>query len=132
MSTRSSANSEELSALGHIRVVELGDITASYATRLLADLGADVIKVEPPGGDPNRLLPPFAGDMRIPNVALLSSMPTPTNAASSSTSRTIPPTARRLVPYWHRRTSSSRPHLWVTRKLWVSPRTGSERSTRAW
>jgi crotonobetainyl-CoA:carnitine CoA-transferase CaiB-like acyl-CoA transferase len=48
-------------ALSHIRIVELGDIPASYATRLLADLGADVIKVEPPGGDPNRLLPPFAG-----------------------------------------------------------------------
>src|SRR5262250_1156895 len=47
-------------ALSHIRIVELGDIPASYATRLLADLGADVIKVEPPGGDPNRLLPPFA------------------------------------------------------------------------
>ncbi len=66
MSTRSSANSEEPSALCHIRVVELGDITASYATRLLADLGADVIKVEPPGGDPNRLLPPFAGDIEDP------------------------------------------------------------------
>src|SRR5262250_691207 len=48
-------------ALSHIRIVELGDIPASYAARLLADLGADVIKVEPPGGDPNRLLPPFAG-----------------------------------------------------------------------
>ncbi|MGE5059495.1 MAG: CoA transferase, partial [Betaproteobacteria bacterium] len=51
------------SALGHLRVVELGDIPASYATRWLADLGADVIKVEPPGGDPNRMLPPFAGNI---------------------------------------------------------------------
>ena len=50
-------------ALSHIRVVELGDIPASYAARLLADLGADVIKVEPLGGDPNRLLPPFAGSI---------------------------------------------------------------------
>ena len=57
-------------ALGHIRVVELGDIPASYATRLLADLGADVIKVEPPGGDPNRLLPPFAGNIEDPERSL--------------------------------------------------------------
>ena len=70
MSTCSSANADEPSALGHIRVVELGDITASYATRLLADLGADVIKVEPPGGDPNRLLPPFAGDIEDPERSL--------------------------------------------------------------
>ncbi len=51
------------SALGHLRVIEIGDIPASYATRWLADLGADVIKIEPPGGDPNRLLPPFAGNI---------------------------------------------------------------------
>ena len=50
-------------ALGHLRVIELGDIPASYAARWFADLGADVIKVEPPGGDPNRLLPPFAGNI---------------------------------------------------------------------
>jgi crotonobetainyl-CoA:carnitine CoA-transferase CaiB-like acyl-CoA transferase len=48
----------------------LGDISASYAARWLADLGADVIKVEPPGGDPNRLLPPFAGNQKHPERSL--------------------------------------------------------------
>ncbi|MBI2231139.1 MAG: CoA transferase, partial [Deltaproteobacteria bacterium] len=58
------------SALSHLRVVELGDIPASYATRSLADLGADVIKVEPPGGDPNRMLPPYAGNIEHPERSL--------------------------------------------------------------
>src|SRR4029450_7719821 len=57
-------------ALSHIRIVELGDIPASYATRLLADLGADVIKIEPPGGDPNRMLPPFAAGIEHPERSL--------------------------------------------------------------
>jgi len=38
-----------------LRVIELGHyIAAPFATRLLADLGAEVIKVEPPEGDPVR------------------------------------------------------------------------------
>ncbi|TMB54349.1 MAG: hypothetical protein E6J56_11050, partial [Deltaproteobacteria bacterium] len=42
--------------LAGLRVVELAtDIAAPYATKLLADAGADVIKVEQPaGGDPMR------------------------------------------------------------------------------
>lgn len=42
--------------LRSLKVLELGHyIAAPFATRLLADLGADVIKVEPPGrGDPVR------------------------------------------------------------------------------
>ena len=41
-------------ALAHLRVVDLTDLRGALAGRLLADLGADVIKVEPPGGDPGR------------------------------------------------------------------------------
>ena len=41
--------------LAGLRVLELGHfIAAPFAARLLADLGAEVIKVEPPGGDPVR------------------------------------------------------------------------------
>jgi crotonobetainyl-CoA:carnitine CoA-transferase CaiB-like acyl-CoA transferase len=62
--------SSDTGALSHLRIVELGDISASYAARLLADLGADVIKVEPPGGDSNRILPPFAGNIEHPERSL--------------------------------------------------------------
>jgi len=46
-----------------IRVLDLGDgVDASYASRLLADYGADVIKVERPGGSSTRHEGPYAGD----------------------------------------------------------------------
>jgi crotonobetainyl-CoA:carnitine CoA-transferase CaiB-like acyl-CoA transferase len=54
-------------ALEGLQIVELGRrFAASYATKLLADLGASVVKVEPPGGDPVRGLPPFAGGQPHP------------------------------------------------------------------
>ena len=41
--------------LAGFRVLELGHyVAAPFATRLLGDLGAEIIKVEPPGGDPVR------------------------------------------------------------------------------
>jgi crotonobetainyl-CoA:carnitine CoA-transferase CaiB-like acyl-CoA transferase len=49
--------------LSDVTVVELSDgIPGGYCGRLLAGLGARVIKVEPPEGDSTRRLGPFAGD----------------------------------------------------------------------
>ena len=53
---------DPISALGHLRVVELAGPESRYCGKVLADLGADVIKVEPPGGDQSRHFAPFAGD----------------------------------------------------------------------
>lgn len=44
------------------RILDLTDRRAAFCGRLLADYGADVLKVEPPGGDPSRRLGPFADD----------------------------------------------------------------------
>src|SRR5687768_6122732 len=49
--------------LNGFRVLDLAGETGLPCTRFLADLGADVVKVEPPGGDPARDRPPFAGDL---------------------------------------------------------------------
>ena len=45
-----------------LRVVDLTVEIGELAGRLLGDLGADVVRVEPPGGSPSRRLPPFAPD----------------------------------------------------------------------
>src|SRR5581483_6786678 len=46
-----------------LKVVECGNmVSAPYLGKLLADLGAEVVKVEEPGGDPARKRGPFPGD----------------------------------------------------------------------
>ena len=60
----------EFGALEHLRVLDLGGPSAQFATRLLGDLGADVIKIEPPGGDPLRNQPPFANGEPGPNRSI--------------------------------------------------------------
>ncbi len=45
--------------LSSLRVLDLTDEKGFLCGRILGDLGADVIKIEPPGGDPARNLGPF-------------------------------------------------------------------------
>ena len=45
------------------RILDLTDRRAAFCGRLLADYGADVVKVEPPSGDPSRTLGPYPGDV---------------------------------------------------------------------
>lgn len=54
--------------LSGLTVVELGDaVSAPFCARLLADYGADVVKVErAPDGDPARAWGPFPGDVPDP------------------------------------------------------------------
>jgi benzylsuccinate CoA-transferase BbsE subunit len=48
----------------------LCDELGQYAGKLLADLGADVIKVEPPAGSSARMIGPFVGDREGPDRSL--------------------------------------------------------------
>ncbi len=58
---------ESTGLLSGISVVECGSgVAASFATKLMADLGADVIKVEPPEGDITRRYGPFPGNQPDP------------------------------------------------------------------
>jgi len=59
-----------ISALGGLRILDLTDLSGALAGRLLADMGADAIKVEPPGGDPTRRIGPFVEDQPHPDRSL--------------------------------------------------------------
>ena len=47
-------------ALRGLRVLEIADLAGAVAGKTLADLGAEVIKIEPPGGEPARFRNPCA------------------------------------------------------------------------
>ena len=53
------APAEKLPLAG-LRVLDMADERAEMCGRMLADLGADVVRLEPPEGSPSRRIPPFA------------------------------------------------------------------------
>ena len=54
-------------ALEGVKVLDLTHhISGPYCTKLLADFGADVLKIERPGGDPARRMAPFYHDEIAP------------------------------------------------------------------
>src|SRR5262245_26871743 len=56
--------------LAGIRVIELADEQAEYCGLTLAGLGAEVIKIEPPGGNSTRRIGPFYEDKEGPERSL--------------------------------------------------------------
>lgn len=57
-------------ALSDIRVVELAaGIAGPFCGKMFADFGADVLKIEPPGGDPSRAMGPFPNGVPDPNAS---------------------------------------------------------------
>ncbi len=59
-----------MTVLTGTRVVELASDASALAGKLLADMGADVVLVEPPGGAPARAYPPFLDDEPGPERSL--------------------------------------------------------------
>ena len=52
--------------LAGVRVVETADARGETCGRVLADLGAEVVKVEPPGGSASRAEPPVLAGVSLP------------------------------------------------------------------
>ncbi len=53
-----------------VRVLDLADERGTFCGKLLADMGADVVKIEHPGGDPARRWGPFLGHTVHPEKSL--------------------------------------------------------------
>ena len=59
-----------MSALPDIRVMDLSTgVAGPFCAKLFADFGADVIKTEPPEGDPSRSFGPFRDDHPNPDAS---------------------------------------------------------------
>ncbi len=56
--------------LAGLRILELADETGQFCGKLLGDLGADMVKIEPPGGERCRHVGPFLDDIPDPERSL--------------------------------------------------------------
>src|SRR4029453_5874689 len=58
-------------ALSDLRVLDLTDIKGALCAKLMGDMGADVIKIDPPRGDPMLHIAPFLTNIPHPERSLL-------------------------------------------------------------
>ncbi|MFR9801912.1 CaiB/BaiF CoA transferase family protein [Pseudonocardia sp. RS010] len=65
-----SSDPDPTAFLAGVRVVEIADELGEYCGKVLAGLGADVVKVEPPGGEATRRIGPFVRDEPHPERSL--------------------------------------------------------------
>ena len=61
---------EQDTVLGGYRVLDLSEDGCMLCAKLLGDLGADVIEIEPPSGNPTRNIGPFYQDIHDPEKSL--------------------------------------------------------------
>jgi hypothetical protein len=79
-----------MDVLAHLRVIDFTtDIAGPYATKLFVDAGAEVVKVEPEGGDPARRSAPTS---RAPTARCSN---TSTQASARCVVTSTMPTSRR-------------------------------------
>jgi crotonobetainyl-CoA:carnitine CoA-transferase CaiB-like acyl-CoA transferase len=70
MTTAPADGSAETAPLAGVRVLDLGQgIAGPYATKWMGGLGAEVIKIEPPSGDPSRQAGPYRNDEPDPEAS---------------------------------------------------------------
>ena len=80
------ASSDAPGMLSGLTVIEYADETAEYCGLLLAGLGAEVIKIEPPEGAPTRLIAPFRDEKVDKEHRSIFGPTTAASVPSSSTS----------------------------------------------
>jgi crotonobetainyl-CoA:carnitine CoA-transferase CaiB-like acyl-CoA transferase len=84
---------QDAGALAGLRVVELGDESAEYCGVVLAGLGAEVVKVEPPGGAPSRAVGPFLDGAPDPERSIFFSGINPSKTSTPSSRARAQPAA---------------------------------------
>ncbi len=89
-----------MQGLEGVKILELGNmVSAAYATKLMADLGADVIKVEEPGGDLARQRGPFPKSIPDPEQSGLFLALNTNKRSCTIDPRQGPDVLRRLVAW---------------------------------
>ncbi len=120
---------EDTGLLSGVRVLDLSVWRPGpYATQLLAEIGADVLKVEPPGGDPMRSYPELFASLNANKRSVVLDLKRDDDRGRGPSSSRPTPTcsSRASAP------ASRRGSAWATRTCAPSRHRSSTARCRAW